>query len=406
MNEIIVIGLGYVGLPLAVTAAKNGYQVTGFDINVTKVKKLKIGVSEISDITEYDLLDLQEKGYLKLVNSLPNFTDPSIFVIAVPTPLDGNRDPDLSYLKDACQKISEVISGGSLVITESTSYVGTLSEFIKPIIEKFSKAKGLHFAVAPERIDPGNKYWNLANTPRVIGGFANCCTELAINFYHTFCKEVIKVSSPEVAETTKLLENTFRQVNIALINEIAYLTKSFNISIHEVVDAAATKPFGFMAFRPGIGVGGHCIPVDPVYLTYSGDKNHVEMELVKLSNLKNQKQIHYVLNSIISEFNGCLIGKKIQIVGIAYKKNISDTRESPALELLNELRKLGALVTWHDPVVQEFKGEKSQDLQLDLDIGMIITPHDAIDFHIWGDNKFKVLDFSSGQQILGLPKFF
>jgi UDP-N-acetyl-D-glucosamine dehydrogenase len=406
MNEIIVIGLGYVGLPLAVTAAKNGYQVTGFDINVTKVKKLKIGVSEISDITEYDLLDLQEKGYLKLVNSLPNFTDPSIFVIAVPTPLDGNRDPDLSYLKDACLKISEVISDGSLVINESTSYVGTLTEFIKPIIEKFSKAMGLHFAVAPERIDPGNRIWNLANTPRVIGGIANCCTELAINFYHTFCKEVIKVSSPEVAETTKLLENTFRQVNIALINEIAYLTKSFNISMHEVVDAAATKPFGFMAFRPGIGVGGHCIPVDPVYLTYSGDKNNVEMELVKLSNLKNQKQIHYVLNSVISEFNGCLIGKKIQIVGIAYKKNISDTRESPALELLNELRKLGALVTWHDPVVQEFKGEKSQDLQLDLDIGMIITPHDAIDFHIWGDNKFKVLDFSSGQQILGLPKFF
>jgi UDP-N-acetyl-D-glucosamine dehydrogenase len=229
---------------------------------------------------------------------------------------------------------------------------------------------------------------------------------LAINFYHTFCKEVIKVSSPEVAEITKLLENTFRQVNIALINEIAYLTKSFNISMHEVVDAAATKPFGFMAFRPGIGVGGHCIPVDPVYLTYSGDKNHVEMELVKLSNLKNQKQIHYVLNSIISEFNGCLIGKKIQIVGIAYKKNISDTRESPALDLLNELRKLGASVTWHDPVVQEFQGEKSQNLQLDLDIGLIITPHDAIDFHIWGDNKFKVLDFSSGQQILGLPNFF
>jgi len=406
MNEIIVIGLGYVGLPLAVTAAKNGYHVTGFDIDETKVKKLKTGVSEISDITEYDLLDLQEKGYLKLVNSLPNFTDPSIFVIAVPTPLDGNRDPDLSYLKDACLKISEVISDGSLVITESTSYVGTLTEFIKPIIEKFSKAKGLHFAVAPERIDPGNRIWNLANTPRVIGGIANCCTELAINFYHTFCKEVTKVSSPEVAETTKLLENTFRQVNIALINEIAYLTKSFNISMHEVVDAAATKPFGFMAFRPGIGVGGHCIPVDPVYLTYSGDKNHVEMELVKLSNLKNQKQIHYVLNSIISEFNGCLIGKKIQIVGIAYKKNISDTRESPALELLNELRKLGALVTWHDPVVQEFKGEKSQNLQLDLDIGLIITPHDAIDFHIWGDNKFKVLDFSPGKQILGLPKFF
>jgi UDP-N-acetyl-D-glucosamine dehydrogenase len=406
MNQVIIFGLGYVGLPLAVIAAKNGYQVTGFDINETKVEELKIGVSEISDITEYELLDLQEKGYLKFVNSLPKFRDSSIFVIAVPTPLDSNRDPDLSYLKEACLKISEVISDGSLVITESTSYVGTLTEFIKPIIEKFSNAKGLHFAVAPERIDPGNRNWNLANTPRVIGGFTNRCAELAINFYHAFCKEVIKVSSPEVAETTKLLENTFRQVNIALVNEIAYLTKSINISMHEVVDAAATKPFGFMEFRPGIGVGGHCIPVDPVYLSYSGDKNNVEMGLVKLSNLKNQKQINYVLNSIVSDFKGSVIGKKIQIVGIAYKKNISDTRESPALELLNELRKLGASVTWHDPVVQEFKGEKSQSLQLDLDIGLIITPHDAIDFHIWSDNKFKVLDFSSGKQILGLPKFF
>jgi UDP-N-acetyl-D-glucosamine dehydrogenase len=268
MNQVIIFGLGYVGLPLAVIAAKNGYQVTGFDINETKVEELKIGVSEISDITEYELLDLQEKGYLKFVNSLPKFRDSSIFVIAVPTPLDSNRDPDLSYLKEACLKISEVISDGSLVITESTSYVGTLTEFIKPIIEKFSNAKGLHFAVAPERIDPGNRNWNLANTPRVIGGFTNRCAELAINFYHAFCKEVIKVSSPEVAETTKLLENTFRQVNIALVNEIAYLTKSINISMHEVVDAAATKPFGFMEFRPGIGVGGHCIPVDPVYLSY------------------------------------------------------------------------------------------------------------------------------------------
>lgn len=406
MNEIIVLGLGYVGLPLAVTAAKNGYKVTGFDTNETKIEELKIGISEILEIQGQELIDLQEKGYLKFVNILPKFREPSIFVIAVPTPLDDNRDPDMGYLKTACLKISEVISDNSLVVTESTSYVGTLTEFIKPTIEKFSNAEGLHFAVAPERIDPGNKNWNLVNTPRVVGGLTDCCSELAINFYETFCKEVIKVSSPEVAETTKLLENTFRQVNIALVNEIAYFAKSIDISMHEVVDAAATKPFGFMEFRPGIGVGGHCIPVDPVYLSYSGEKNNIQMELVKLSNLKNKKQVNYILNSIVSELKGSVKGKRIQLVGIAFKKNITDTRESPALELLKELRKLGASVVWHDPLVREFLGEKSQNLQLDLDLGLIIAPHDDINFNIWSDIKFKVLDFSSGQQILNLPKFF
>ncbi len=406
MEEVVVIGLGYVGLPLALLAAKKGFKVTGFDINKDKINNLSSGVCEIPGIIDKDLIELQDSGVLKFTKKLSKFISPTIFVIAVPTPLDLRRNPDLSYLEEACLSISKVISNGSLVITESTSYIGTLSEFIKPLIEKFTTASDLHFAVAPERIDPGNEHWDLSNTPRVVGGISKKSVHLASHFYSSFCKKVIQVSSPEVAEAAKLLENTFRQVNIALVNEISVLTRSINISMHEVVDAASSKPFGFMEFRPGIGVGGHCIPVDPVYLGYSGDKNNVKMDLVKLSNLKNQNQVKYVSNYISTYFKGNLNGKKIQIVGISYKKNISDTRESPAIELINELRKLGAKVFWHDPIVKSFMGEKSEDLRLDIDLGIVITQHKIINFQSWSDIKFKILDLSPGDHVLGLPKFF
>lgn len=406
MNNVIVIGLGYVGLPLAVIAARNGFKVIGFDIDESKIRKLKNGFSNLESYTEDELIDLQNKGNLSFVNQLPKPTVPSIFVIAVPTPLDENGNPDMSYLSGACMNISEVITDGSLVITESTSYVGTLTEFIKPKIEKFSSAKDLYFAVAPERIDPGNKKWNISNTPRVIGGNTTQSTKLASEFYGAFCEKLIYVSSPEVAEASKLLENTFRQVNIALVNEIATLAKSINISMHEVVTAAATKPFGFMPFRPSIGVGGHCIPIDPVYLSYSGDKNNVDLELVKLSNSKNYNQTKYILEIVKSRLHGNLSGKSIQIVGISYKKNESDTRESPSIRLINELRLLGANVIWHDPIVEAFKGETSQNLNAGIDLGIIVIAHDVIKFDDWHLIQDKVVDFSEGKQILGLPKFF
>ena len=406
MNDVNVVGLGYVGLPLAVIAAQKGFKVTGFDIDEFKINQLKNGHADIPGITEHELLNLQNIGKLNFVKTLPKRTCPSIFVIAVPTPLDDKRNPDLKYLREACLKISESIADGSIVISESTSYVGTLRDFIMPLVEKFSTAKDLNFAVAPERIDPGNDKWNLLNTPRVVSGITKQASNLATEFYSVFCNQVIQVSSPEVAETSKLLENTFRQVNIALVNEIAALAKTLNISMHEVVDAASSKPFGYMEFRPGIGVGGHCIPVDPVYLSYTGDKNNIQMELVKLSNLKNYSQVKYVLNYLISILNGSISGKKIQIVGIAYKKNVSDVRESPAIELIYELRKLGAIVLWHDPIVKEFNDEKSQSLQLEIDLGVILTPHEGINFQAWSGIKDKLVDFSSGKQILGLSKFF
>lgn len=406
MNDIFIIGLGYVGLPLAVIAAKNGYKVTGFDIDESKVSCLRNGISNLSSFTNDELIYLQNNGNLSFVNSLPKLSTPAIFVIAVPTPLDEKRNPDMSYLRGACMKISEVISDGSIVITESTSYVGTLMEFIKPLIERFSKSRGIHFAVAPERIDPGNDTWNISNTPRVIGGNTIQATKLAADFYSIFCSDIVQVSSPEVAEMAKLLENTFRQVNIALINEIAALAKSVNISMHEVISAAASKPFGFMEFRPSIGVGGHCIPIDPVYLCYSGDKNNIKLELVKLANYKNYNQVNYVLRSIKTYMEGNLSGKIIQLVGISYKRNIADTRESPAIKLMYELRNLGANVIWHDPIVKKFKDEKSNNLQREIDLGIILTPHDDINFDVWSDIKHKLIDFSSGKKILGLSKFF
>jgi len=406
MKEVFVLGLGYVGLPLAIEASKNGFSVTGFDINSRKIQNLKRGICGDNKISSDTLLKLQKDSSLVFVSELPKTQTSSIFIIAVPTPLDEKRNPDLRYLRQACLKISETIADGSLVITESTSYVGTLRDFIMPLVEKFSTANDLHFAVAPERIDPGNVKWDISNTPRVVGGITKHASNLAADFYSVFCNQVIQVSSPEVAETSKLLENTFRQVNIALVNEVATLAKTFNISMHEVVDAASSKPFGFMEFRPGIGVGGHCIPVDPVYLSYTGDRNNIQMELVKLSNSKNYSQVKYVLNHLISLFKGSISGRKIQIVGIAYKRNISDVRESPAIELIYELRKLGAIVVWHDPIVKEFKDEKSQSLQSEIDLGVILTPHDGINFEAWSGIKDKLVDLSSGKQILGLSKFF
>ena len=406
MNDVYVIGLGYVGLPIAIQASKSGYKVIGFDVDHSKVEDLKNGICEIPGIIKEDFTNLRGVGSLTFVNELPKSRDESIFIIAVPTPLDLNRNPDLTFLESACAHISKSISDNSIVINESTSYIGTLRSLIKPLIEKVSGAKNLKFAAAPERIDPGNKKWNLKNTPRIIGGISQECVDSAASFYEVFCESILKVSSPEVAEASKLLENTFRQVNIALVNEFALLSKEMNISMNEIISAASTKPFGFMEFHPGLGVGGHCIPVDPVYLSFSASINNIDLELVNLANSINQNQVSYVVNKIKQLFNENCFGKTIQIAGIAYKKNIPDVRESPALDLINKLRNLGAIVLWHDPIVLQYKAEKSMPLIQNIDLGIIITPHDGIDFKIWNQSNLKVLDLSPGNQICNWPKFF
>ena len=403
--DLVVIGLGYVGLPLAFNAAKNGYKVYGYDIDEKKIEGLKSGQTSTPDVKSEDIFDLQKSKKLIFVNKLPEFNSPIIVVIAVPTPLDINREPQLEMLISACDIISAFITSNSLIINESTSYIGTLRNLIKPTIDGKSGVNGLKYAVAPERIDPGNSYWNLCNTPRVIGGIDEDSSDESLAFYSKFCENVKAVSSPEVAEAAKLFENSFRQVNIALVNELAQIADKLNFSTHEAIMAAATKPFGFMPFYPSIGVGGHCIPVDPSYLSYSAELVGVDAKFIKLANQVNSSMPKIITQRVKNYLGEDLAGKQIQIVGISYKPNISDLRESPALDLIKELETAGAKVSWHDPFVNEYNGKQSVALSTEIDLGLIVTPHSQIDFTIWKKTNTNVLDLSANSHNYGWPKF-
>jgi len=403
--NLIVVGQGYVGLPLAIAAARANFIVYGFDIDKLKIQNLRSGLSDSPEVTTFELLELQSKKKIHFVDLIPAISEPCIFVLAVPTPLDKNRKPDISMLKKACELISTVVTDGSLIINESTSYIGTLNTLIKPTIDSLSGFVDLDYAVAPERIDPGNSQWNMKNTPRLVSGTNERSTERAFDFYSTFCDQVYKVSKPEIAEAAKLFENTFRQVNIALVNELSNIADSIGFSTHETINAASTKPFGFMPFYPSIGVGGHCIPVDPSYLAFSAESVGADAKFIKLANITNSTMPKIIAERIKTILDGDLNGKKIQIAGITYKPNISDLRESPALDLLNELKSLGASVSWHDPFVTKHNEDQSSELKSDIDLGLIVTPHALIDFSIWKNSDVKVLDLSANPTNYGWPKF-
>jgi UDP-N-acetyl-D-glucosamine dehydrogenase len=403
--NVTVIGQGYVGLPILIKAAEAGFSVTGFDINSQKIENLKLGITSSPDVTKMQILTLLNNNKINFTSNLKDVKKSEIFVISVPTPLLPNRDPDLTMLISACKMIGEVVSPNSLVINESTSYIGTLRNLIKPTIDKVSNYKSIKYAVAPERIDPGNPKWSVQNTPRIVGGLDSESTDAVSNFYSKFCENVTVVSKPEVAEAAKLFENTFRQVNIALVNNLSKLSHMYDFTGHEVIAAASTKPFGFMAFYPGVGVGGHCIPIDPKYLDYSAENVDFALEFVKISDRINVSNPNYIVTRIKSNLFTDLNGKQIQIAGIAYKTNISDIRESPALELLNLLKAEGANVTWHDPLVGHLGNEKSSPLNSNIDLGLIVTPHEVIDFSPWLNFGTKVLDLSSNKANFGWPKF-
>jgi UDP-N-acetyl-D-glucosamine dehydrogenase len=326
-------------------------------------------------------LDLQSLGKLSFSSDPIAFSESEIIVIAVPTPLTESRDPDLDILTSASFMVAKNIRTDCLIINESTSYPGTLRNLIKPIFDSNGKYV-FEFASAPERVDPGNAEWNLENTPRVVSGLTSSTSEKVANFYRSFCGKVNIVSSPEVAEASKLFENTFRQVNIALVNEFAQISKVLNFSSHEAISAAATKPFGFMPFYPSIGVGGHCIPVDPIYLSFAADKKGTQTQFINLANQINLGMISYVINRMKDEMNGSLDSLKIQLAGISYKSDIPDLRESPALILITDLKKLGDDVSWFDPLVDLDLPGRCQNLDQNIDIGLIVTPHNAIDFKI------------------------
>jgi UDP-N-acetyl-D-glucosamine dehydrogenase len=344
--KIAIIGQGYVGYALSVAATKAGHSVIGFDTNPKLISEIKLK----------DDLD----NYLP-TNSEADIKDQDIYIIAVPTPLDEKNLPDLTFLITATQLITRSASKGALVINESTSYPGTLREIVITEIEISNKAKFL-YAAAPERIDPANTKWSIKNTPRVIAGIDDQSSKAAMEFYKSICDEVILVSSPEVAEAAKLFENTFRQVNIALVNELAQITEKLGISANEVIKAAATKPFGFMKFSPSLGVGGHCIPIDPIYLAQKAESVGASAQFIRQANLVNQQMPIYVLKRLEGLLGGNISGKKICIVGISYKPDVTDMRQSPSIVLWQELEKKGALVSFHDEVVKEFEGKTSMAL--------------------------------------------
>jgi len=403
--RITVVGQGYVGLPISVCAAEAGHTVFGFDIDQEKISKLKLGITDSPEVSIDRLLDLQLKNNIKFSSSINDGSGSSIFIIAVPTPLNSKQKPDLSFLTSACELIAQVVGPSSLIINESTSYIGTLRDLIKPIIDKLSGLLDLNYAVAPERIDPGNKVWNIKNTPRNVAGLTTAATQQTADFYTSFCDSVNVVSSPEVAECAKLFENTFRQVNIALVNELSEVANKLNFSTHEAIMAAATKPFGFMPFYPSVGVGGHCIPVDPSYLSYSAEMAGIDAKFIKLANQVNSAMPKIIKERIKEYLDGDLRGKKVQIAGISYKSNISDLRESPALDLIKELAMAGATVSWHDPLVPDYEGQQSMALTSEIDLGLIVTPHSQIDFSIWKKANVKVLDLSADSNDYGWPKF-
>lgn len=401
--KIAIIGQGYVGQTLSVGAAEAGYKVIGIDSNAELISNLLRGESFVPGITKETLVSLYVKeNFLPSIN-LELLNDCEIIVIAVPTPIDINRNPDLNFLFTACKSISTYSKLPALIISESTSYPGTLRNVIKPAIERYSDIE-FQYAVAPERVDPGNEKWNLKNTTRVIAGLTDLATETAINFYSNFCENIYRASSPEVAEAAKLLENSFRQVNIALVNEVSNIMSSLDISANEVVEAASSKPFGFMKFLPSIGVGGHCIPIDPEYLTFFAKSKGISSPLIETANNINFERPTQIIYRIEKYLGFKLIGKRIQIVGIAYKSGVVDIRESPAIELILKLRNMGVTVSWHDPVVKIWLDEESTPLDPSVDLGLIITPHSEIDLSVWKNSKTTVLDLSATSQNLGWPR--
>jgi UDP-N-acetyl-D-glucosamine dehydrogenase len=400
---VSIIGQGYVGQSLAVAAASAGHKVIGLDLNLDLIRDLKNGDSFVPGIDKKLLLKLMSKELYLPTNNFDLLAETSVIVIAVPTPIDENQQPDLSALLEACKSINRVVAEPTLVISESTSFPGTLRNIIKNSVEKDSSTSFL-FAISPERVDPGNKEWKIENTPRVISGLTEQATKLAIEFYESFCSNIVKVSSPEIAEAAKLLENTFRQVNIALVNEFSEIMNKLGVSANEVVNAASSKPFGFMKFLPSIGAGGHCIPVDPEYLTYFAKSLGAYSKLTETANTLNLNRPRQVGNIIKDHLGVNLLGSQIQIVGIAYKTGVSDMRESPAIELISTLREFGAKVKWHDPIVRNWRSEVSMPLDPDVDLGLIVTPHDEIDFSVWSKAGTKVLDLSVNSKDFGWPK--
>ena len=389
-----VVGLGYVGLPLAVEFAQAGFAVTGIDIDKTKVDLLNHGESYIQDVPTSVLKPLVDAGKLRATTDFAAVAELDTINIAVPTPLRKTKDPDMSFIVRSCEEIAKYSHPGMLLILESTTYPGTTDELMLPMFERVDLRIGEHFFMcfSPERVDPGNPNFQTKNIPKVVGGITPTCTELGALFYGQALEKVVPVGSTRVAEMVKLLENTFRMINIGLANEIALMCDRMDINVWEVIDAAATKPFGFMAFYPGPGLGGHCIPIDPFYLSWKSKQAGIEARFIELAGYINGQMPHFVVDKIqnaLNEHSKPLKGSRVHVLGVAYKRDIDDVRESPALDIIHLLGKRGAKVTYSDPfiprlradgVVPDMEATDAEKSSAEADCVVIVTDHKAFNY--------------------------
>ncbi len=403
--KIGIVGLGYVGLPLAVEMANAGFEVVGIDVDGEKVNKISEGKNYIPDLEVKTIERLVGEGHLKATNDFSIVSNLDAIIICVPTPLNKMREPDTSYIQSSINSISPYLKKGQLLILESTSYPGTTEEIILPVIKKYGLevGKDIYVAFSPERVDPGNKKYSIKNTPKVVGGVTEKCTDIAALLYAQIAEEVVPVSSLKAAEMTKLLENIFRCVNIALVNEIMILCDRMGIDVWEVIKAASTKPFGFMPFYPGPGLGGHCIPVDPFYLSWKAKEYDFYTEFIELAGKVNQNMPYYVVSKIAESLNDVqksIKGSKILILGVAYKRDIDDIRESPALRVIEILGQKGAFISYHDPYINKISvGDESfcseplsEDVLREKDCVVVITDHSNVDYELIVEKANLVVD--------------
>ncbi|MEA5108191.1 MAG: nucleotide sugar dehydrogenase [Sphaerochaeta associata] len=396
MISVGVIGLGYVGLPLAVEKAKAGFKTTGFDIQKKKVDMVNAGINYIGDVVQEDLSELVKSGMLNATSEFSFVEHCDFIAICVPTPLDEHQQPDISYVRDSVIEISKYLKKDSIVVLESTTYPGTTEELVKPLLEKGSGlvcGEDFYLGFSPERVDPGNLIYKTKNTPKVVGGIGKDATEVIAAVYRAvLSSDVYEVSSPAIAEMEKILENTYRNVNIGLVNELAKLCHEMGISIWEVIDAAKTKPYGFQAFYPGPGLGGHCIPLDPYYLSWKAREYGFHTSMIESSMMINDRMPEYTVeraSKILNRFRKALNGSKVLVLGVAYKQDIDDYRESPALKVIEILERQGAEVTYYDPWVAEYryKGRAVQGLKeltketlQESDLVMVTAAHSNVDY--------------------------
>ena len=386
-----IVGLGYVGLPLAVEFAKAGFSVTGIDLHAGKTERVNAGDSYVGDIPSAVLSKLVQEGKLRATTDFGAVRDLDTVNICVPTPLRKTKDPDMSYIVSACEEIVKHFHAGMLIILESTTYPGTTVELLLPMFEKSGLRVGQDFFLcfSPERVDPGNPKYQTANIPKVVGGATPACTEMGRLFYSQALSSVVPVSSTQVAEMVKLLENTFRMINIGLVNEMALMCDRMDINVWEVIESAATKPFGFMPFYPGPGLGGHCIPIDPFYLSWKTKQAGIEARFIELAGYINGQMPHFVVDKIQNALNDAgkpVKGSHIHILGVAYKKDIEDLRESPALDVMLLLKRRGARLTYSDPYVPQLQLDgddlyaQPEALAGEADCAAIITDHSSFDY--------------------------